>query len=869
MRALLSVLAALLAGQPALEAQDVELLGKLNGTRPPRGYYERMEQDPGAFRYQRALFRRGLELREAPPIRGGGRAAAAPPLPGAGVAEGRRRVAVTGTFNFPLILGLYSDSPTPDPALYSQAKVQAEFFDGPQANASAAGTIPQFYAELSGGKVTLTGTTYDWQQVSLTQREVTAGESGLGGDAKVGQFIVEIIQLLDDGSVDWGQFDNDGPDGVPNSGDDDGYVDILGIMHPTPGGECNSPGRDDRIWSHKWNLYSAAHFESGPWAAGVKTNVGYATTSPATPSATNPDFPTIRILDYTIQPVTTCFGDQPNTIGVFAHELGHGFGLPDLYNTGSHNHSGIGNWGLMGTGSWGCNGLSSELPCHMTAWSKEFLGWVDVETIPPGTDLATLTIEPVETSGKIYRMDAGDGSGEYFLFENRQRVGFDQNLFSPGLLIWHVDPAQVASRWYQNTVNADPEHLGVWLREADGRNDLARDNGGRGGSSDPFPGSLQRREFHFATDPASVSHDGGAMGVTLMDIQAAGQDLTMRAVAGYQPLTLRTEGSPEGTGLIYVDGTTSQEAEWIFNSAPFQTHTIEASPGVETGSGYRTGFMGWADGADRVREHTTAFQGETFTATYGGTEVRVDVALSGPVQGLSPGTVDFSPGDEEGWVPQGESVVVTAQPRTGFGFVEWTGAFAGRPNPFTMVADAPSEGGAIFDLTFSTAANPATLDLEAATSYAGLLEVENANLPVSWSLTSGSLPEGLRLESDGRILGTAMERGSFPLTFHVEDAIGLAGDVALSLVVEDPVISIERLAAPFLQRGAALSLAQRDYLDREGNRNNAYDLGDFRAFFLRNPNLPRSGDVQGTVEFVIPVGDLSRGLSGKVQEVVR
>ena len=33
-----------------------------------------------------------------------------------------------------------------------------------------------------------------------------------------------LRDALDDGSVDWGQFDNDGPDGIPNSGDDDGFV---------------------------------------------------------------------------------------------------------------------------------------------------------------------------------------------------------------------------------------------------------------------------------------------------------------------------------------------------------------------------------------------------------------------------------------------------------------------------------------------------------------------------------------------------------------------------------------------------------------------------------------------------------------------
>mgnify|MGYP006279568057 CR=1 FL=1 len=860
MRALLPGFSIVFALHGAALAQDVELLGKIHGTTPPRGYYERMARDPGAFQYQRALLRKGLGLRELPRVQARGVAMARalePALAGAAALEPQRS-AVSGTFRFPLILGLFSDSPEPS-SVYSRQKVQAEYFDGPQGNPAAVGTIPEFYAEISGGRVSLAGTTHDWQRVPLTQTQVTAGESGLGGDSRVGEFIVEIIEALDDGSVDWGQFDNDGPDGVPNSGDDDGYVDVLAVMHPTPGGECNDPNREDRIWSHRWNLYSAAHFEAGAWAQPVLDDLGFATSTPAVPSSANPDFPYIRLLDYTIQPVKNCAGTLPNTIGVFAHELGHGFGLPDLYGVGS-SQNGIGNWGLMGTGSWGCDGQSAERPCHMSAWSKAFLGWIDLEVLPSSGDLGTLTLPPVETTGKVFRIDAGDGSGEYFLLENRQSLGFDQNLLSPGLLVWHVDPLYIANHWYG--INSDGDHHGVWLRQADGRNDLNRTSGGRGDSGDPFPGAFQVRDLHAATNPGSWSHDGTAMGITLMDIQAVDEDVAFWAVTGFQALTLRTQGAPGGLGLISVDGVTSPDPEWVFHSAPFQTHTIEANSGVETDPGYRVGFLGWEDGADRIREYQTGFSGQTFTATYGAPEVHLSISTSGPVPDISPGTIGFSPGDEEGWVPMGETVVITARPRTGFGFTEWTGVLAGAPNPTTLTVEEPMEAGALFDLTFTTASNPPTMEIEAATSYFLALDVENANLPVTWSLSGGALPEGMRLESLGRITGAAMVRGTFPVSFHVVDAIGLEGDVSLELEVTDPAISIERLASHFLLTGSTLDFNQRTYLDRSGNVNGSYDLGDFRAFFLRNPDLPRNGDAQGVTELLIPMGDL-KAMAGK------
>ncbi|MFH1765904.1 MAG: hypothetical protein ABIF09_17085, partial [Gemmatimonadota bacterium] len=126
---------AILGVQGGLTAQDIELLGKIHGTRPPQGYYDLMELDPGAFQFRRALFRRGLGLRELPDVRTEGRT-----LPATFdrafaqlLAEAPDRAPVTGTFNFPLILGLFSDSPPVLPG-FERAAVQAEFWDGPQAN---------------------------------------------------------------------------------------------------------------------------------------------------------------------------------------------------------------------------------------------------------------------------------------------------------------------------------------------------------------------------------------------------------------------------------------------------------------------------------------------------------------------------------------------------------------------------------------------------------------------------------------------------------------------------------------------------------------------------------------------------------------
>jgi len=833
-----------------LEAQtDVELLGRMHGTRPPAAYYETLRRDPNAFQFKRGIWGQARLLRQRAEMlaRPGFEPLRAEQRVGAGVSASQ------GAFAFPMVLGLFSDTPTTP---FPLSEVQAEFWDGPNSHYK---TIPDFYDEISSGMVALTGVTYPWVQTSLTQEAVTDDNNGFGSLARTPEFIIQIVQGHDDGSVDWGQFDNDGPDGVPNSGDDDGYVDILVVVHPTPGGECNS-SNGDRIWSHRWDLESAAYWDIlDAWAQPILMNQGLVTQTPAAGGGV------IRILDYVIQPIYACNERDINHIGVFTHELGHGFGLPDLYCTLEDcAWAGIGNWGLMGTGSWGCSGNDASQPCHPSAWSKAVLGWVDVQTLDPGMDHGTLTLPPVESSQTVFRVDAGDGSNDYYLLENRQPIGFDQLIYEPGLLVWKIDGDLLSGPWYG--VNTRRDRMGVWLQQADNLDQLASSHGGRGDEGDPFPGSFGNTEFHAGSSPASLSHLGAATGLTLLDIQEAGENIQFRALTRFQSLNLRTVGAPGSDGLVTVDGVTPAGREASLPSAPYDTHLIEASPGVEESLGYRVAFVGWEDGSTRVREYTTMLSDTTLTATYGGEEVLITMTLQSPVAGLVPGSVQYAPGSDEGWVPSNTDILVTAVPRTGFGFVEWTGPLAGHPNPTTTRWSAPSSAGAFFDITFSVAGNPESVQVEAATYALVSLSAENANYPVTWTLTAGTLPEGMSFVEQGQIVGASMETGSFPLSLEIVDAIGLSGEIDLELEVLSPQLSLETLAAPFLLKSSGLTLYQEDYLDRVGNANDGYDLGDLRAFVIANPGLPTSGPSQSVIQeidLVVGVLDPAPSVDGK------
>jgi immune inhibitor A len=172
-----------------------------------------------------------------------------------------------------------------------------------------------------------------------------------------------------------------------------------------------------------------------------------------------------------------------DSLGVLCHEFGHLLGLPELYAPGGAAHEGIGVWGLMGQGTWLGHGAS---PPHPEAWSKAQLGWVDAETITASR--RGVELPAVEESPRVIRVPAAPGTPEeYYLLENRARIGADAKLPGEGLLVWHVDERVEGFR----TGERDPRHKLLHLVQADGRDDLDRGHaagGNRGDETDPFRG---------------------------------------------------------------------------------------------------------------------------------------------------------------------------------------------------------------------------------------------------------------------------------------------------------------------------------------------------------------------------------------------
>jgi len=473
------------------------------------------------------------------------------------VTSGRHYKAVVILLQFP-----------PDPAISGDPGVLADTLAHPPAaydsllfgGAQPTGTLRDYYREVSRGTFDVDGVATRWYMAPHPYSYYTAGQWGLGtAPNNAQQMAFDAVQLADP-DLDFRLYDNDGPDGIPNSGDDDGYLDAIFVVHAGPGGEETGAVSDDII-SHKWNLPTV--YTSLDGGSGIKA-LTY-TTEPEKWAG--------------IAPFTT--SNQLISIGVFCHEFGHVLGLPDLYDTRSDPAAseGIGEWDLMGSGNY-CHRVGEALstsPAHMSAWCKQRLGWVTPQQ--PLTDTAAATLAPVETGGAVYRLwTDGMDTGEYFLIENRQPVGFDAGLVrrsiendslpSHGLLIYHVDES-VAD-------NNNPAHKLLDVVEAGGVESVsgplgvqnldvhrrtvsaqsacgtaASITGNRGDRYDPWPGPLLAGNFASTSCPSSASYCGDPSQVAVRNIVETGSS------------------APYGVAAdIYVEGALVQRAAPLIDDPP-------------------------------------------------------------------------------------------------------------------------------------------------------------------------------------------------------------------------------------------------------------------------------------------------------------
>lgn len=384
------------------------------------------------------------------------------------------------------------------------------------------GSVRDYYNEISYGQVDIVAvtlpSTLTWKRAPQPYSYYTYG--GYGTDQpyphntqKLAEDVVDAINSV----VDFSQYDNNG----------DGVMEPILLIHAGPGAEYTGSAND--IWSHSWFLDTPRHYDG------------------------------VSISDYVTMPeyftsVNASTSDM--TIGVFAHEMGHGFwGLPDVYDR-DYSSSGVGEWSLMAGGSWNGPGFDGSSPAWPDAWDRIQMGFTSPQSLTGdsvGQSLPRAYGNPAVTT--VYKLrTASMGAQEFFLLENRQQVtgSYDEYLPGPGLLIWHVDESMNNyAAQNDNECVAEPHsscsaaHYLLALEQADGARDLEKNRAGDAG--DPFPGTANNHSWTAATHPESSSWYG-VSGVGVTNISASGATMTfdlqiIGGISGYQlflPLMMKS-----------------------------------------------------------------------------------------------------------------------------------------------------------------------------------------------------------------------------------------------------------------------------------------------------------------------------------------
>jgi immune inhibitor A len=387
--------------------------------------------------------------------------------------------AVVANLNALVILVDFADNPG-NPAVTDSA-----YFDDLLFSVNTPGqSLNDFYQENSFGNVTVSGDVVGWLRMDSSYAYYVNGQRGLGSYPRNAQKLAEDAVIKANlAGVNFQLYDNDG----------DNELDGFFVVHAGPGYE--ETGNLNQIHSHKWALNSPLNIDG------------------------------VTISNYTMQPEEQGSG-APVNIGVFCHEFGHFFGLPDLYDV-DNSSQGLDRWVLMAAGNYAKPDGSS--PSHFGVWEKMKLGWISPTNVT--SNLVGVSIPQIETDSVAYRLwTGGAGGSQYFLVENRQKTHFDSFLPGEGLMIYHVDDAvgyglSNQKEWYPGFTSSG--HYLVALEQADGLFELEKTSGPfASDNSDPWPGSLARTNFDDLTVPDSRTYVPASTQVAVWNISTSDSLMT-------------------------------------------------------------------------------------------------------------------------------------------------------------------------------------------------------------------------------------------------------------------------------------------------------------------------------------------------------
>lgn len=330
------------------------------------------------------------------------------------------------------------------------------------------GSVRDCFYDNSRGKLTYTNVVTQYYTAAQNRSYYTDPTISYGTRAR--ELIVEALDSFKSQGFNFSQL----------SSDSGGFVYALNVFYVGPTVNNWAEG----LWPHSSSL--ASPYDIG---GGKKLN------------------------DYQI----TNMGSEL-TLRTYSHENGHMIcDFPDLYDYGYESY-GVGNYCLM------CYGGNDKNPVQICAYLRNEVGWATKAV--PITEGITATLSAANNEFYVYAKN----STEYFIVENRQKVGRDTFLPDAGLAIWHVDK-QGSNSNEQMTAS---QHYECSLVQADNRFDLERKS--NAGDSEDLFGSPNNTQFSDSTSPNSKWWDGSNSGLNITQISAPGATMTFvtPASSGWQ-----------------------------------------------------------------------------------------------------------------------------------------------------------------------------------------------------------------------------------------------------------------------------------------------------------------------------------------------
>ncbi len=379
---------------------------------------------------------------------------------------------VSGTHKVLVILAGFADRPfTKSNADFEDLMNQISYTGN-----GNTGSVRDFYRENSYGKMDVEATVAG--PVTLSKNTYDYAKGGIG----YYEFAKEVATLADS---------------IVNFADyaTDGFVPNFHIIFAGYGDESIDNGQ--QIWSHKWSF--------------VQMN------EDSTLSYDIREFDSVEVgWSYSCSPeLRGDMGDDMSYIGVICHELGHGFGAPDYYDTDYEENGqywGTGRYDLMANGSWSGGGAS---PSHINMFQKIAFGWV----VPTELNF-TISIKnmPASADSAVAYWIKVNNNGERYVLENRQQKKFDSYIPGHGLLIYHVHKDALAGDLSNgNKLNAAHPQK-TYIVASSSFNAIPDSNPYSYGyineyDAAPFPGYYGKTSFDGTTTPAmfswSINGEGG------------------------------------------------------------------------------------------------------------------------------------------------------------------------------------------------------------------------------------------------------------------------------------------------------------------------------------------------------------------------